>query len=224
MPRDASGTYTLPIAPFVPLTLAKSADMNTALTDIADALTDSQSRASPTPAQGDLNMNGHNIVNLGQVVGDVIASRGVYANTQTADGAAPFGFHFDGGNAYIFAWGAPGYFDWFNNTTGTRAWHVAAGDVMALDPSGNLNVTGTVTAGNISSPGALSAASISTSAGIATGGGINSGGAVNAGGNGVSYSAFAGGGANHAFALQWNGSRLAVYVDGAFVGYVTLGP
>jgi hypothetical protein len=71
MPRDASGNYTLPIAPFVPLTLAKSADMNTALSDIAAALTDSQSRASPTPAQGDLNMNGHNILNLGEVVGDL---------------------------------------------------------------------------------------------------------------------------------------------------------
>jgi hypothetical protein len=38
MPRDSSGVYTLPIAPFVPLTLAKSADMNTALSDITGTL------------------------------------------------------------------------------------------------------------------------------------------------------------------------------------------
>jgi predicted acyltransferase (DUF342 family) len=74
MPRDAAGNYTLPIAPFVPLTLAKSGEMNTALSDIAAALTDSQSRASPPPAQGDLNLNGHNILNLGEVVGTLTAS------------------------------------------------------------------------------------------------------------------------------------------------------
>src|SRR4051812_4714710 len=79
MPRDASGTYTLPIAPFQPLTLAKSADMNAAFTDIADALTDSWSRASPTPAQGDLNLNGHNILNLGQVVGEISSTGNITA-------------------------------------------------------------------------------------------------------------------------------------------------
>lgn len=104
MPRDASGTYTLPVAPFQPLTLAKSAEVNSALSDIAAALTDSQSRASPPPAQGDLNMNGHNITNLGEVVGnlnttgtliadgDISSSTGNITSAQAVIGARLFAF------------------------------------------------------------------------------------------------------------------------------------
>jgi hypothetical protein len=140
MPRDSSGVYTLPIAPFVPLTLAKSADMNTALSDIADALTDSQSRANPTPAQGDLNMNGHNILNLGSVVGDLIATGGVFANSNNP---SPFGFAQGGGN-YIFDWGMSGVYDFYEPSTGTRHWRSASADLMTLSATGSLGVTGTV--------------------------------------------------------------------------------
>jgi hypothetical protein len=176
MPRDASGTYTLPIAPFVPLTLAKSAEVNAALSDIADALTDSQSRASPTPAQGDLNMNGNNILNLGAVVGDltatgeitggdIISLGGVYAHGQGSTSGQPFGLYFDGGHAYALGWGATGYFDWLNNTTGMKSWRTPVGDVMTLDAAGNLTTvgsvtTGTVTATSVTASGAVTAASV----------------------------------------------------------------
>lgn len=94
MPRDASGTYTLPTAPFQPLTLAKSADVNSALSDIAAALTDSQSRASPTPAQGDLDMNGHNITNAGTVTatGDISTSAGNITSNHAVIGDHLFAF------------------------------------------------------------------------------------------------------------------------------------
>jgi hypothetical protein len=158
MPRDSSGVYTLPIAPFVPLTLAKSADMNTALSDIADALTDSQSRAAPTPAQGDLNMNGHNILNLGEVVGDAVASGGVYANGV----GSQFGFAFEGPN-YLWHWGAANYFDWFNPANGTRSWRAAGVDIMNLDASGNLYATGGLsTGGNAGVVGTVTASGITS--------------------------------------------------------------
>lgn len=41
MPRNSSGTYTLPVAAFVSGTVIKSADMNSDLSDIATALTQS---------------------------------------------------------------------------------------------------------------------------------------------------------------------------------------
>lgn len=171
MPRDASGTYTLPIAPFVPLTLAKSAEVNAALSDIADALTDSQSRASPTPAQGDLNMNGNNILNLGAVVGDltatgeitggdIISLGGVYAHGQGSTSGQPFGLYFDGGHAYALGWGATGYFDWLNNTTGVKSWRTPVGDVMALDAAGNLTTAGSVTAASATVNGTVTAATV----------------------------------------------------------------
>jgi cytoskeletal protein CcmA (bactofilin family) len=172
MPRDANGTYTLPIAPFQPLTLAKSADMNTALTDIADALTDSQSRASPTPAQGDLNLNGHNILNLGEVVGALTATGGVYAN---GEGSA-FGFALEGPN-YIWHWGVANYFDWFNGATGMRSWRAGGSDVMTLDPSGNLHANGTISAGGaISTPSNISASGNASIGGTVTANIVNANG------------------------------------------------
>jgi hypothetical protein len=159
MPRDASGTYTLPIAPFVPLTLAKSADMNTALTDIADALTDSQSRVSPTPAQGDLNLNGHNILNLGSVVGDVIATGSVWANNQQG----VFGFRFEA-PYYVWHWGVANYYDWFDSTNGVRSWRAAGADVMTLDAAGNLHTTGGLSAAALGVTGTVSANQVTANA------------------------------------------------------------
>src|SRR3954469_25189175 len=177
MPRDASGTYTLPIAPFQPLTLATSAEMNAALTDIADALTDSWGRASPTPAQGDLNMNGHNILNLGEVVGTLTASAGVWANAQPGS----FGLNYNGTN-YVFYWGSPNYYDWWSVSNGTRYWHAdTSGDVMTLDTSGNLHANGAISAG-----GAISTPSNISASGNASVGGTVTANVVNA--NGISSS------------------------------------
>src|SRR3954471_665691 len=99
MPRDSSGNYTLPQAPFVANTLAKAIEVNANFSDIATALTDSQSRSNPSPAAGDLNMNGQDITNLGTVVGDLVATGGVYANGQGT--TAPFGLHADSGHHYL---------------------------------------------------------------------------------------------------------------------------
>src|SRR3954469_23647705 len=65
MPRDASGTYTLPEAPFQPQTVAQSSRVNHNFSDIAAALTDSFSISLGAPMQGPLNMNGQPINNIG---------------------------------------------------------------------------------------------------------------------------------------------------------------
>lgn len=49
MPRNASGTYTLPVAAYVSGTVIKSADMNSNLSDIATALTQSIASTGVTP-------------------------------------------------------------------------------------------------------------------------------------------------------------------------------
>lgn len=52
MPRNASGVYTLPIASYVAATTIKSADMNSNLSDIATALTQSLATTGVTPMTG----------------------------------------------------------------------------------------------------------------------------------------------------------------------------
>jgi hypothetical protein len=46
LPSDSSGNYTLPQAPFVANTLAKAIEVNNNFSDIAAALTDSESRST----------------------------------------------------------------------------------------------------------------------------------------------------------------------------------
>jgi microcystin-dependent protein len=55
MPRNGSGTYSLPQAPFVPGTIISSSAMNSDLSDIAIALTQSISADGQTPITGTLN-------------------------------------------------------------------------------------------------------------------------------------------------------------------------
>lgn len=59
MPRNGSGTYSLPVAPFVTGAVISSADMNSDLSDIASALTQSVSRDGQTAMTGALNMGGN---------------------------------------------------------------------------------------------------------------------------------------------------------------------
>lgn len=54
MPRNGSGTYTLPQAAFVPNTVISSSAMNSDLSDIANALTQSVSADGQTPLTGSL--------------------------------------------------------------------------------------------------------------------------------------------------------------------------
>lgn len=64
MPRNGSGGYSLPEAPFVSGTLITSASMNNDLNDIANALTGSLAADGQTPATGALNMNTHAITGV----------------------------------------------------------------------------------------------------------------------------------------------------------------
>ncbi len=54
MPRNASGVYTLPVAAYVAGTTIRSADMNSNLSDIATALTQSLATTGVTPMTGPL--------------------------------------------------------------------------------------------------------------------------------------------------------------------------
>lgn len=54
MPRNGSGTYTLPESPFVPNTVISSSDVNSDFSDIASALTDSVAADGQTPITGAL--------------------------------------------------------------------------------------------------------------------------------------------------------------------------
>jgi len=64
MPRNGSGTYSLPEAPFVSGTVIASAPVNNDFNDIATALTGSLAADGQTPATGNLNMNGNSIAGL----------------------------------------------------------------------------------------------------------------------------------------------------------------
>jgi cytoskeletal protein CcmA (bactofilin family) len=164
MPRDSSGNYTLPQAPFVAHTLAKAVEVNANFSDIATALTDSQSRSNPSPAAGDLNMNGQDIVNLGQVVGDVIATGKLQADHVTASRNAVNGGLIASAAA---AWSA----GFVVNSSGTLYWGDAdaAGNLassrMTLDVAGTLAVSGGITAPTVSSGGNVTAAGNITAAG-----------------------------------------------------------
>src|SRR4051812_4867477 len=52
MPRNGSGTYTLPVAAFVPGTTISSASVNTDLSDVATALTGSVAASGETSLTG----------------------------------------------------------------------------------------------------------------------------------------------------------------------------
>jgi len=195
MPRDAGGTYTLPLAPFVPNTLARASDMNTNLSDIAAALTASVGKTGGE-VQGDLVVDGNVSAGPGH---NVSAGNAVIADHILA---------FRTGTGYG---GAVGSWD---TTTGKGAgFRLNAGSFSSLE-FGPLDPA----SGSLSSV----AASITGTGDVSTAGGIVAAGTVSAGGNGVLFPAIAGGG--HAFALQWTGTRLGFYVDGVHVGYVTLGP
>lgn len=163
MPRDATGTYTLPLAPFVAGTLAKAGEVNSNLSDIAQALTDSQSRSTPSPALGDVNMNGHDILNLGQVQGDLVASGGVFANGLSSN----FGFEFATPH-YVWHWGVTGYDDTFDPATGTRTWATPSGSSM-LSAGGVLTVAGSISTPALSVSGAASVSGTLTAGGLSIG-------------------------------------------------------
>src|SRR5678816_1558917 len=54
MPRNGSGTYTLPVPPFTPGTVISSSDVNSDFSDIATALTGSLAADGQTALSGQL--------------------------------------------------------------------------------------------------------------------------------------------------------------------------
>lgn len=69
MPRNGSGTYSLPNPPFVAGTTINAAPVNGNLSDIGAALTGSIAADGQTPWTGDQNANGHAITGLTSIAG-----------------------------------------------------------------------------------------------------------------------------------------------------------
>lgn len=94
MPRNGSGTYTLPEAAFVDGTTINAAPVNSNYSDIASALTGSVASDGQTPMTGDLNMNGNDITNAAAItatgiVGAANTGRGALVNLTTSQSIAP---------------------------------------------------------------------------------------------------------------------------------------
>lgn len=108
MPRSANGTYTLPVAAFVPGGLIKSADDNSNLSDIANALTQSLATTGVSSMTGPLNA----------------ASGTVGVPGYTFASAAKTGFYLAGANQ--IGWAANGSQGATLNSDLSTAWAGAA--------------------------------------------------------------------------------------------------
>jgi hypothetical protein len=244
MPRDASGNYTLPEAPFQPNTLAQSARVNHNFTDIAAALSDSFSVSLGQPLQGPLNMNGQNITNLGTLVGPVGRDR------RRAGGRWRLPHHHDrhddlrpprSGTApgvdqggFVGSWDvvSNAYSGFWTNPSGVLTFGTAdpgAGTLLfsrgTLDASGNMAVAGTfLSNGALSAPaatvsGTVTAGAITVSGGVSVGSDISVAGRIYAAGIGVVYQ---GVGGSNGIAFKWTGTAVDVYVDTSRVGRMFL--
>lgn len=199
MPRDSSGNYTLPQAPFVANTLAKALEVNANFSDIAAALTDSESRSNPEPRQGDLNMNGNDITNVGQVQGDLVVLGNISAgsghnvsatNAVIADHVLAFRTGTYGGAVGSWETGTGrGAGMRLNAPTSTLEFGTmdpATGNMTAvaasLTSAGALSAN-TVTAGTITATGTVSGATVSSSGNITATGTIATSGNIGASGN-----------------------------------------
>lgn len=121
MPRNSSGVYSLPQAPFVPNTVISSSAVNSDFSDIASALTGSIAANGSTPITGQLKTS--------------VTTAPAFA----ASGDATTGFGFQTpGEADIYASGSV-----IVSVTSSGATINGNGTV-----TGNLTVTGTVTAGS----------------------------------------------------------------------------
>jgi Chaperone of endosialidase len=132
-------------------------------------------------------------------VSDITSGRDAYVTKVLCigDGAGgfPWQFYTDGSGNRTQYYGGNG-FDAIQ-PNGTRVWNDASNNLMVLSPDGtlsvkttvtapavnatNMNVSGTVTAGAISSSTPISTSGAITSSGVITGAGFSTGGDVNAG-------------------------------------------
>lgn len=73
MPRNGSGTYTPPVNSWNPAVTGQpisSTDWQATLADLADALTNSVDPDGQTPLTGDLNVNGHTLLAVEQILAE----------------------------------------------------------------------------------------------------------------------------------------------------------
>jgi hypothetical protein len=137
MARNSSGVYTLPVAAYTSGTVIKSADMNSNLSDIATALTQSLATTG-----------------VSTMTGPVKASSGtVGAPSYTFGSDTTTGFYYAGANSFALV--TNGVLAATFNSNQTVTWAagqtVSAGGIAVTGNStitGNLTVTGTLTVGS----------------------------------------------------------------------------
>lgn len=123
MPRNASGTYTLPESAFVAGTVIRSSPVNSDLSDIASALTQSLATTGVSSMTGPIKA----------------ASGSVTAPSYAFASALGTGFYLSGANE--FAWTANGVLQATFGATGTVTW------VGGATFGGNVTVSGTFSTG-----------------------------------------------------------------------------
>src|SRR5262252_10035920 len=130
MPRNASGTYTLPIGAFAPLGLIKSADHNSNYSDIAAALTQSLATTGVSTMTGQIKA-------AAGTVGAPSYAWGTDTNT---------GFYLAG--SHQIGWAANGVQGATFNSNLTVTWAAGASFGGNVSVTGNGSFTGTLAGGN----------------------------------------------------------------------------
>jgi len=190
MPRNGSGTYTLPQSAFVSGTTISSAAMNSDLSDIASALTGSVSADGQTPLTGVFkNISG--TISAPSVSFTSDTTSGLFLSATKILGAAAGGFAILVNGNGVAASGAP--------TVSAGGSGYAVGDQITLN-SGGLN------------PVVVQVATLSGSA-VATVTLVEAGRALTAPSNPVAQSSTTGSGTNATFTVSWS-SALAL-TDGS---------
>ena len=93
MPRNSNGVYTLPVAAFVSGTVIKSADMNSDLSDIATALTQSVATTGVSPMTGPLQLSTGGSVTVPSLIFTGNSSTGLYQPAPNSIGVTTNGIN-----------------------------------------------------------------------------------------------------------------------------------
>lgn len=171
MPRNGSGTYSLPASSWNPATTGttiESSAANTTLTDIASALTQSLSKDGQTTPTGNLPMGGFKLTGLAD--GAAAADSATYGQTvhtsgnntltgdQTINGAVSLSGALTVTGAVIFTSGTIGV----GNLTVTSAASIASLNVTGTTVANILTVASTMTASGTINANILNVASVAS--------------------------------------------------------------
>ncbi|HEV2484222.1 MAG TPA: hypothetical protein VGT08_01715 [Terracidiphilus sp.] len=143
MPRNGSGTYTLPQAAFVSGTTINSSAMNSDLSDIASALTQSLSADGQTPLTGALKFNSGTAAAPGITFASD-STTGIYLPSASNLGLAAGGTSIVTSSASATTWNLNTTFSGTLTSTGTLAAtnNATVGGTLAV--TGNSTFTGTI--------------------------------------------------------------------------------